>query len=68
MDKKTLLKSKTGRDFLRLKKPTDPNIDEMLDWRNRLNDIKNSKKYPDSWLDNEIASVDEIIKFLNGVN
>jgi len=65
MRRDILLNSMTGRDFLRLKKPTDPNTDEMLDWRIRLTQMKNEKKYPSDWLDAEIAATDEIIGFLN---
>lgn len=65
MNEEILLKSLTGRDFLRLKRPTDPGIDEILDWRNQLNVLRKLKKYPDEWYQNEINACDEIIKFLN---
>lgn len=68
MDIEKLNKSQTGRDFLKLKKPTDPNIDEMLDWRNKLNELRKLKKYPDEWYQFEIDAVDEIILFLNNEN
>jgi hypothetical protein len=68
MNKEILSKSLTGRDFLRLKNPKDPNIDEMLDWRNRLNELRKSKKYPDEWYQFEIDAVDEILNFLKEVN
>ena len=68
MNEEILLKSLTGRDFLRLKRPTEPGIDEILDWRNQLNILRKLKKYPDEWYQNEIDACDEIIKFLNEVN
>jgi len=63
MDLTVLNNSLIGRDFLRLKDKQKPTVDEFLDYRNRMLDLKKLKKYPSEWYDNEINAVDEILKY-----
>ncbi len=65
MNTEILKKSKIGRDFLKYKKlgKTQPSNNELLDWRNRL-EQKYKGKYP-SYVKIEIDAVDEILKNLN---
>jgi len=65
INKEILNKSKIGRDFLKYKDlgKKQPSIDELLDWRNRL-DQKYKGEFPD-YVKVEIDAVDEILKNLN---
>jgi hypothetical protein len=39
-----------------------PGIDELLDWRRRLEHLKsNDSTYPTEWYDNEIAATDFLL-------
>lgn len=38
-----------------------PSIDVLLDWRNRLNEMKENKDYPLSWYEREILATDYLL-------
>lgn len=63
MDLTILNNSLIGRDFLRLKDKQEPTIDEFLEYRKRMMELKELKKYPTEWYDYEIQAVDEILKY-----
>ena len=63
MDLTILNNSLIGRDFLRLKDKQEPTIDEFLEYRKRMMELKELKKYPAEWYDYEIQAVDEILKY-----
>ena len=65
INEKLLKKSMVGKDFLRLgTAPTDINI--WLDYRLSIMQMKEAKKYPSVWLDNELLAIDHIIEIING--
>lgn len=47
------------RDFVNSGKL--PSIDALLDWRNRLVEMKESKQHPLSWYDLEILATDYLL-------
>lgn len=63
MDNSILNNSLIGRAFLRLKDKQVPTIDEFLDYRNKIVELKKLKKYPSEWYDKEILAVDVILKY-----
>ena len=38
-----------------------PTIDELLDWRNQLGEMKSIYDYPDEWFDREIRATDYLL-------
>jgi hypothetical protein len=38
-----------------------PTIDELLDWRNRLDILKSQEQYPREWFDREIRATDYLL-------
>ena len=38
-----------------------PKIDELLDWRNQLSEMKSIYDYPDEWFDREIRATDYLL-------
>jgi hypothetical protein len=38
-----------------------PTIDELLDWRNRLDILKSEEQYPGEWFDREIRATDYLL-------
>ncbi len=64
MDIGILNSSVVGKDFLVAK--YHPNTDVFLDYRNRIDEMMLTKKYPDVFYKNEIKAIDEILRILNG--
>ena len=46
-------------DYNRTKKL--PDIDSLLDWRNRLNELKETNEYPKEWYEREIKATDYLL-------
>ncbi|WP_157681206.1 hypothetical protein [Maribacter dokdonensis] len=62
---KLLKKSVVGKDFLSLGYiPVD--IDLWLDYRTTLMTMREEKKHPSVWIENEINAIDHIINIING--
>lgn len=38
-----------------------PTIDELLDWRNQLVEMKSKYDYPDEWFDREVRATDYLL-------
>ena len=38
-----------------------PDIDSLLDWRNRLNELKKTNQYPKEWYEREIKATDYLL-------
>ena len=38
-----------------------PTIDELLDWRNQLVEMKSKYDYPDEWFDREVSATDYLL-------
>ena len=54
------MKSKLLQDYLRTQKL--PDVDSLLDWRNRLIVMRtDNKDYPDYWYENEIKACDLLL-------
>lgn len=47
------------KDYIRFK--TLPSIDELLDWRNRLNELKLEQEYPEKWFQTEVIATDFLL-------
>lgn len=63
-DEKGILHDITNTSLIQshLKSEKTPTVDELLDWRNRLNELMaNDTEYPKSWYENEIRATDYLL-------